>query len=212
MANNYAMYLTAGSGAEGFSLPKLPEKIKINYPSGNKTFELVNLGEVSLLKSPKLSEISFDAYFPAESTLQPSFYLDIILAWKENKQVVRFIFTGSTLDINMLVSIESFEAEEKAGEVGDIYYSIKLKKYVPYQAKKLVVTSNQNKVQILSKSSTTRPVERAKPNTYTVRSGDTLWAIAKKLLSDGSRYKEIASLNSIQNPNRIYPGQVLKIP
>ena len=44
--------------------------------------------------------------------------------------------------------------------------------------------------------------------TYTVKSGDTLSAIAKKF---GTTYQKIASDNGIANPNLIYPGQVLKI-
>lgn len=44
--------------------------------------------------------------------------------------------------------------------------------------------------------------------TYTVRSGDTLSAIAKKY---NTTYQEIARKNNISNPNLIYPGQTLKI-
>ena len=44
--------------------------------------------------------------------------------------------------------------------------------------------------------------------TYTVKSGDTLSAIAAKY---GTTYQKIASDNGISNPNKIYPGQVLKI-
>lgn len=44
--------------------------------------------------------------------------------------------------------------------------------------------------------------------TYTVKRGDTLSAIAVKY---GTTYQEIARKNGIANPNKIYPGQVLKI-
>ena len=44
--------------------------------------------------------------------------------------------------------------------------------------------------------------------TYIVKSGDTLSAIAAKY---GTTYQEIARKNGIANPNKIYPGQVLKI-
>lgn len=45
--------------------------------------------------------------------------------------------------------------------------------------------------------------------TYTVKRGDTLTKIALKY---NTTVEEIVSLNNIQNPNLIYPGQVLKIP
>ena len=51
----------------------------------------------------------------------------------------------------------------------------------------------------------------AATRTYTVRSGDSLWAIAAKQLGNGSRYKEIKSLNGLSS-DTIHPGQVLKLP
>lgn len=47
--------------------------------------------------------------------------------------------------------------------------------------------------------------------TYTVKNGDSLWAIAAKQLGNGSRYKEIKSLNGLTS-DTIYAGQVLKLP
>ena len=46
---------------------------------------------------------------------------------------------------------------------------------------------------------------------YTVKSGDSLWAIAERLLGNGSRYTEIMTLNNLRTPN-ILVGQQLKIP
>lgn len=44
--------------------------------------------------------------------------------------------------------------------------------------------------------------------TYTVKKGDTLSGIATKF---GTTYQKIAADNGIADPNKIYPGQVLKI-
>ena len=41
--------------------------------------------------------------------------------------------------------------------------------------------------------------------------GDTLWNIAKKELGDGSKYQSIAEKNKLDNPNKIYVGQVLTL-
>ena len=49
---------------------------------------------------------------------------------------------------------------------------------------------------------------------YTVKSGDTLSAIAKNFCGDANRYNEIFEANRpmLSDPNMIYPGQVLRIP
>lgn len=47
--------------------------------------------------------------------------------------------------------------------------------------------------------------------TYTVKKGDSLWAIARKLLGDGSKYKEIKKANGLTS-DAIQVGMVLKIP
>lgn len=54
----------------------------------------------------------------------------------------------------------------------------------------------------------------ADPTTYTVHTvvkGDSLWTIARKYLGDGSRYKEIVTLNGLKS-NVVTIGQKLKIP
>lgn len=48
--------------------------------------------------------------------------------------------------------------------------------------------------------------------TYTIESGDTLWAIAERFYGDGNQYQRIADANGIPNPDAINAGQVLTIP
>jgi nucleoid-associated protein YgaU len=49
---------------------------------------------------------------------------------------------------------------------------------------------------------------------YTVRKGDTLSEIAKTYYKDASKYPRIFEANRpmLADPNKIYPGQVLRIP
>ena len=56
--------------------------------------------------------------------------------------------------------------------------------------------------------------EEKKSQTYTVKSGDCLWNIAKKFYGNGAQYTKIYNANKgiIKNPNLIYQGQVLTIP
>ena len=52
------------------------------------------------------------------------------------------------------------------------------------------------------------------PRTYTVKAGDTLGAIAKAELGSANAYMKIFEANRdvLSDPNKISPGQVLKIP
>lgn len=47
---------------------------------------------------------------------------------------------------------------------------------------------------------------------YTVRRGDCLWIIARNFLRRGVLFSVIAERNAIQNPDLIYPKQLLQIP
>jgi nucleoid-associated protein YgaU len=53
-----------------------------------------------------------------------------------------------------------------------------------------------------------------KETTYTVKSGDTLSKIAKEHLGDANAYMKIfdANKDQLSDPDKIKPGQVLKIP
>jgi LysM repeat protein len=54
----------------------------------------------------------------------------------------------------------------------------------------------------------------AQMTTYTVQAGDTLSAIAKKFLGNANEYMDIFNANrdQLSDPDKIKPGQVLKIP
>jgi len=49
---------------------------------------------------------------------------------------------------------------------------------------------------------------------HTVEKGDTLWKVAEKAYGNGSKYQAIFEANKpmLSDPDKIYPGQVLRIP
>jgi len=66
---------------------------------------------------------------------------------------------------------------------------------------------------VQSGASSTAPAAQTY-QTYEVKAGDSLSKIAKQLLGDGNAWKRIFDANQdiLRDPNKIYPGQKLKIP
>ncbi len=62
-----------------------------------------------------------------------------------------------------------------------------------------------------AKSADPTVVTAAGERTYTVKSGDTLYVVAKKELGSASRWKEIEKLNNISSSD-LHVGQVIKLP
>ena len=104
---------------------------------------------------------------------------------------------------------------EKLANADDVTVSINLKQYIDYATKKVTVTKPDNSSKSTLKTETPRETS-GKPTakTYTVKSGDCLWTIAKKYYGNGAQYTKIYNANKdkISNPNLIYVGQVLTIP
>lgn len=216
-------------------LPVAPPTMSMKINNKNEVITLINEGEVNILKKPGLTDIDFEVVYPNvkypyavyPNGFQPaSYFLDHLEKLKLSEEPFQFIVNrikpdGSLLfDTNMTVSLEDYSIDEDAENGFDIKTTITLKQFRPFGTKKLNIktassasntaTSNtsKQKVTVEKKRATTG---KQTPKTYTVKAGDTLWAIAKKHLGDGAKSAQLAKLNNIKNENSIYPGQVIKL-
>lgn len=210
---------------DGVALPVTPSKISTKIKNKNKTINLINDGEINILKNTGLTEISFTAtipyvkyhfsYYP-NGFKEATYYLDKIEQLKINKKPFQFICSRTSpaekllFDTNITVSLEDYEIEESAENGQSLNVKINLKQYKEYSTKLLNFNINKKTAAVKK----TRPVTKKIAKTYKVKKGDCLWNISKKMLGSGSRWKEIYNLNKnkIKNPNLIYPGQVLTLP
>ena len=217
----YTFYL------DGVQLPVTPSKLDIKIKSNNKSVNLINEGDVNILKLPGLTEISFEALIPqvqypfASELKTASSYLNKLEKLKTSKESFQFIVIRTNpkgkmlFNTNIAVSLEDYQITEDAKEGLDLKVTIKLKQYVEYSTKTVQVTKKATKTTAkkTTKRKSTKKTSSTK-KTYTVKKGDCLWNIAKKYYGNGSYYTKIYTANKdkIKNPNLIYPGQVLTLP
>ncbi len=57
-----------------------------------------------------------------------------------------------------------------------------------------------------------RASETAAEQWYTIRGSDSLASIAQSQLKDGRRWRELAELNGLRDPNKLIPGKRIKLP
>lgn len=219
MSIKYQMWLTYNAEKEKIQLPVLPETFKTNNGSSDDSMDITGLGEIIIMQSRPALQFSFSSFFPAarfpglqvSSITKPLELVQKINTWKASKKPVHFIATACGVDL--YCSIEKFNYSEEGGDPGTYQYDITLKEYRE-------ITVRQVKVDIPSKEATVEKEEArvdnsVQPKTYTVKSGDCLWNIAKQFYGSGSDYTKIYNANKGtigSNPNLIYPGQVLTLP
>ncbi len=146
MSSSCQFWITSNAGTDKIRLPVLPEKITISHSAGNDSVSVVGVGEITVIQDRKAIEIEFSCHFPAvyhqgcnyKEISPPSFYKDKIVQWKSDTSPVKFIVTGS--DINMFCSIESFTYYEQGGDPDTLYYTIKLKEYRSATIRKIDTT------------------------------------------------------------------------
>lgn len=207
-------WLTYNNGAEKIRLPVNPESITVSSPFGYEDINVNQLGEITIIGERELKEYSFESFLPrdynptyCEYTVIPKPWdvVNRIERWRDSRKPCRLIITGTP--INTPVTIRDFEYEpDKAGNPGDIYFSITLKEY------RFVSFA---RVQTNKPPQKTRPSTRSVPKTYVVKKGDCLWKIAQRFYGKGSEWRKIYEANKKvigKNPNLIYPGQKLVIP
>ena len=206
-------------------LPVTPSALTIKTPSLNKTVTLINDGEINILKSPGLREITFDFLLPQQkypfgnysiSSYTATTMIPVIKSLKEINKPFQFIVTRMNpkghvhFFTNITCQIEEFTFDEDAKEHGqDVMCKITLKEWKYYGTKTIKLSEiDGKKTATVTKS---RATTKVAPKTVVVKKGDTLWNLCKLHLGNGAKYKEVAKLNKLANPNLIYPGQTLRL-
>lgn len=193
------------------TLPVTPASYPMAAGRAVERLDMAETGQIALpgllsLFSEKLEVMLPAQLYPfctAEAVADPDYYLELLSTWSREGHVCRYIVAGTA--INSPVLLGPLEYGEDDGS-NDVTVKIPLYEY-RYLDEVQVEQTTQNG---------SRPAENegqaTRADSYTVVSGDSLWAICKKFYGDGSLAYKLATANEIANPNLIYPGQVLTLP
>lgn len=200
------------------TLPVNPEELSHERSADNEKVKIVGLGNIVIKKDVGLKTVTIESFFPASYSnfytgVSPKACVDFInRIWKSDK-IAMITTEGLPVNLNMYFVIDGFTFDDKAGEEDDIYYSLKIMEYIPYGAKLVNMQGTTNNAILESPNRVdNKPLV---DQVYTVKSGDGLVAITKKLTGNTARWRELYENNIViigNNPNIIKPGMKLILP
>lgn len=215
------IYIREKSGNREIRIPILPEEIPIE--SGKTMFatsEIMQNGEVAVPTGTELSSYSWESEFPGElrkndalirgSWQDPKNYHTILEDWKNNGAKLNLLVIGYPY-INADVYLKEYQPT-LSGAFGDIVYKVGF-----IEAREITIKTTGDE-------GTKRPATTS--TSYTIKSGDTLWAISLKFYGTGTKWKTIYNANkdiiestakkhgmkSSDNGHWIFPGVTITIP
>lgn len=228
---------------DDLELPYAPSELTVTIGSNNQTVDLISGNAINVLKNPKLTEIEFEIELPrgrqyafANKLVSTKTYTDHFEKLMLNKTPCHLVITrpnpmsgttgigGTVTDFesnDFKVSLEGYTLKESAENAYDVKVSLKFKEYIGYGTVK-------NKVKTGNTSGKVKTVVKTVPETksYTIKKGDTLWAISKRFYGTSSKWETIYQANkkviedaakkhgrkSSSNGHWIYPNTKIIIP
>jgi len=184
-------------------LPVTPPSFEVNKGIRVETVNIHGVGDIRVAGYSTLDNVSIASFFPAkeysfaQKSREPYEYAALFASWAENKTVVRFLISGTTVNIPVL--IENIRYGEQDGS-GDVYYTLTL---AEYRYVSVAATA--------SRPVETIPVTAA---THVVEEGECLRNITRRYTgtSEQKAVDKVAKASGIQYPNTIRPGDVVSIP
>lgn len=121
------------AGSTEIVLPVTPSSFRVSKGIKVETVNIHGLGDVRVAGYASLDNISIESFFPAQSySFAVATYKDpYVLAaqfetWSHERTVVRFIVSGTTINIPVLIETISFGEQDGSN---DVYYTLNLSEY-----------------------------------------------------------------------------------
>lgn len=140
-------------------LPIAPQKLQLKIKNANKTYTLIDEGQINVLKKAELTDIEFECEIPQmkypfavykNGFKGASYFLDYFEKLKTVKKPFQFIVSrtqpnGKALfHTNIKVSMEDYKITEQAKNGFDLTVSVKLKQYREYGTKMVSLKTSES--------------------------------------------------------------------
>ncbi len=212
------IYLLGRTGRD-LRLPVNPTELQVEVAQKTETVNVIGLGDLEIPTGDTPAGISFGSFFPRDydpgycrypTPPRPEDALARLLDWRTSAEPVRLLVTRTS--INLLVFVAKVTYRHAGGEPGDIHWELSLRQWREARVRPTAGAAGGTTGLASGRS---RADTRPRPQIYVVRSGDTLYGLAKAYLGSGARWRETYDLNSSvigRDPNRLSPGQRLVMP
>ncbi|HMM20637.1 MAG TPA: hypothetical protein PKA10_07840 [Selenomonadales bacterium] len=210
-------------------LPVPPEKMTLKINNKNKTINLINEGEANIIKTPGLTEISFDARLPnasypfanydasfsdslgsslvgnSFSFKKADYFISSFREMKTGQLPFRLIIARMSpqfqmlSDTNLLVTLEEYNNNEDAKNGFDVVVPLRFKQYRPFGTKELVKTTNASGEEVYTVKEN-RLATKEVPAAYQIRNEQSIWEACKRVSGGSLNWRTVAGLNGLSNP------------
>lgn len=131
---NTGCKLVLSCAGESVTFPVSPPSFEVSNAYNNSTINVNSLGDINMLGKRGLTTIKFSSFFPAQAYSgivrsapdSPYSYIEKIKSFAQKGQPCKLAISNTNINLN--VSIDSFDYSEKDG-TNDVYFSISLREY-----------------------------------------------------------------------------------
>lgn len=222
-------------------LPVPPPRMSLSFKNKNKTIDLINEGEINIIKTPGLTEISFDAmlpnrYYPfsnydssftqslAKSLLggnnfafkKASYFIDNFERHKASQAPIRLIITRMTPRYELLFDTNMLVTVEDYGvneDAGNGLDAIVPLKLKQYRpyATKELEVTTDENGNKTATVKQVRQTAKEIPRAYQIRNEQSVWEACKRASGGSLDWRGVANLNGVLNPVNPLKGTVLNL-